>query len=87
MTEAFFKVEHLTKLFPAGFPSCTAQEALVHLQNGMSREELKATNGYLSTELATAADERMIDIAKVGQKLSESKNGPKSTSKLNKDSK
>ena len=48
MTEAFFKVEHLTKLFPAGFPSCTAQEALVHLQNGMSREELKAKHHMLA---------------------------------------
>ena len=36
-----------------------------------TREELKATNGYLSTELASAADERMIDIAKIGQNLKE----------------
>lgn len=39
-----------------------------------TREELKATNGYLSTELASAADERMTDIAKVGQKIKEKGN-------------
>jgi len=36
-----------------------------------TREELKATNGYLSNELASASDERMADITKIGQNLKE----------------
>lgn len=36
-----------------------------------TREELKSTNGYLSNELASAADERMTDIANLGLKLEE----------------
>lgn len=38
-------------------------------------EELKATNGYLSNELASAADERIIEITKVGRKLKEKGEG------------
>jgi glycine betaine/proline transport system ATP-binding protein len=48
MTEEFFRVEGLTKLFPVGFPTCTNKEALQYLQQGMSREELKEKHKVLA---------------------------------------